>query len=129
MNETPTWRDVLDERQRAAVRFAETYVRDFHHGTVGHNDLVLIARMAQLLDQAGHAGATFVKPAREDLPLGFGKYGKQTIREILAHDPDYVDWLARESRDPEIMAAARAVLAAPPVRASAAEESTTEPPF
>jgi len=47
-----SWRQMLDERQRKAIAFAETYVRDFNHGTVGHNDLVLIARLAELLDIA-----------------------------------------------------------------------------
>jgi hypothetical protein len=36
-----SWRQKLDERQRKAIAFAEIYVRDFNHGTVGHNDLVL----------------------------------------------------------------------------------------
>ena len=36
-----SWRRMLDERQRKAIAFAETYVRDFNHGTVGHNDLLL----------------------------------------------------------------------------------------
>ena len=35
------WRQMLDERQRKAIAFAETYVRDFNHGTVGHNEMVL----------------------------------------------------------------------------------------
>lgn len=36
-----SWRQMLHERQRKAIAFAETYVGDFNHGTVGHNDLVL----------------------------------------------------------------------------------------
>jgi hypothetical protein len=47
-----TWRAQLDERQRKQIAFAEVYVAEFNHGTVGHNDLVLIAKLAELLDVA-----------------------------------------------------------------------------
>lgn len=37
--------------------FARTYYTSFHHGTDGHSRLVLIAKMAELLDdkEAAHA--------------------------------------------------------------------------
>jgi hypothetical protein len=59
---------MLDERQRKAIAFAETYVRDFNHGTVGHNDLVLIARLAELLDIATGLKET-PKPTEPAIPV------------------------------------------------------------
>jgi hypothetical protein len=43
------WRDGLDERQRAEIKLAEWYKLN-PHGTDGHNRLLLIAKMAELLD-------------------------------------------------------------------------------
>ena len=45
------WRNGLDERQRKEVEWAEKYVGEFNHGTVGHNQLVVIAKLAGLLDE------------------------------------------------------------------------------
>lgn len=44
------WLNKLDERQQKEIRFAEVYAEEFHHGTNGHNQLILIAQLAQLLD-------------------------------------------------------------------------------
>ncbi len=44
------WVNQLDERQRKEVELARVYARDFHHGTNGHNSLMLIALMADMLD-------------------------------------------------------------------------------
>lgn len=44
------WRIHFDERQRKEIAFAQLYARDFHHGTSGHNDMMIIAKMAELLD-------------------------------------------------------------------------------
>jgi hypothetical protein len=44
------WRDVLDNRQRKEVEFSESYARDYGHGTTGHNALMLIAKMSEMLD-------------------------------------------------------------------------------
>jgi hypothetical protein len=49
--EDPDWRLLLtDDRQRDELRFAETYATSFRHGTDDHHRLLLIARLAELLD-------------------------------------------------------------------------------
>ena len=42
----------LDERMRKELRFAQTYAREFAHGTDGHSRLMLIAKLAQFLGEA-----------------------------------------------------------------------------
>ena len=108
-----SWRQMLDERQRKAIAFAETYVRDFNHGTVGHNDLVLIARLAELLDVAAGLKEATKPPEPANLVLTFGKYRDRRLGEVLQLDPGYVDWLAREGRDEAVRTAARSLLTAP----------------
>lgn len=44
--------DLLDERQRKELAFARLYAADFSHGTDGHNRLLLLARLADIID--GH---------------------------------------------------------------------------
>lgn len=48
----PDWRDEFkfDRRQQLEIQFAQTYVAEYNHGTTGHNQLVLIAQMSNLLD-------------------------------------------------------------------------------
>lgn len=45
------WYDHLDERQLIEVAFARTYADCYAHGTTGHTQLMLIAKLADLLDQ------------------------------------------------------------------------------
>lgn len=45
------WFDTLDERQQKEVRFAREYADRYSHGTDGHNRLLLVARLADLLDE------------------------------------------------------------------------------
>jgi len=45
------WIAQLDERQVKEVEFAETYANSFHHGTDGHHRLMLISKMAAMLDE------------------------------------------------------------------------------
>src|SRR5690242_6214769 len=40
----------LDERQRKEVSFARDYSINFNHGTDGHNRLLLIAKLADMVD-------------------------------------------------------------------------------
>jgi hypothetical protein len=47
----PQWFKQLDERQQHEVRFAQLYADTFSHGTDGHNRLLLIAKMADMLDE------------------------------------------------------------------------------
>lgn len=44
------WRDIYVDRQRRELDLAELYARDFHHGTTGHNQLMLIGSLADLID-------------------------------------------------------------------------------
>lgn len=51
--ELPThqdWQDKLTERERKEVSLARTYTRLYSHGTTGHIRLLLIAKLANLLD-------------------------------------------------------------------------------
>ena len=41
---------LLDEREQKEVRFARLYARDFAHGTDGHSRIMLIAKMAYILE-------------------------------------------------------------------------------
>lgn len=47
----PQWFDEFDERQQQQIRFSRLYAREFHHGANGHNDMMIIAKMAELLDE------------------------------------------------------------------------------
>ena len=47
------WFGHLDDRQQSQVRFAIIYARDFHHGADGHNNMMIIAKMAELLGGIG----------------------------------------------------------------------------
>lgn len=49
---TKQWREELDERQHKELAFAEVYASAFAHGTDGHHRLLLIAKLAHLLDVA-----------------------------------------------------------------------------
>ncbi|MGB1286095.1 MAG: hypothetical protein ACPG7F_06145 [Aggregatilineales bacterium] len=46
-----TWTDELTEREQKEVEFALLYAANFQHGTAGHNRLMLIAKLANLLNQ------------------------------------------------------------------------------
>jgi hypothetical protein len=45
------WREIFDDRQQKEIALAEIYARDFAHGTTGHNALLVIAKMAAMLDK------------------------------------------------------------------------------
>jgi hypothetical protein len=44
------WQKLLDERQKKELDLAILYAHDFHHGTTGHNQLMLIAALAEMLN-------------------------------------------------------------------------------
>lgn len=46
------WEKLLDERQLKEIHFARLYAAEFHHGTDGHNRLLLIDLLAKILDRA-----------------------------------------------------------------------------
>lgn len=45
------WRSGLDERQQKEVYLAQVYASSFAHGTNGHNQYMLIAKLAGMLDE------------------------------------------------------------------------------
>lgn len=47
----PVWFEKFDERQQQQIRFSRLYAREFHHGANGHNDMMIIAKMAELMDE------------------------------------------------------------------------------
>jgi hypothetical protein len=44
------WLDALDDRQQKEVEFSRVYTSMYHHGTDGHHRMMLIDRLAKLLD-------------------------------------------------------------------------------
>lgn len=58
MTTEETWMDKLDDRSRKEVELARLYAKDFHHGTAGHNGYMLIAKLAELLDEAEKEAAS-----------------------------------------------------------------------
>lgn len=104
------WREQLDEKQRKEVAWAETYQTQFQHGTTGHNQLMLIARLVHMLDVAAGLAEEPAEPEPKGLVLTFGKYNGRTLGEVLELDPDYAEWLSREARDGAIRTAARRLI-------------------
>ena len=45
------WMNELTEREAKEVAFAVMYFNQFNHGTTGHNQLVLIAKLAEMLNR------------------------------------------------------------------------------
>lgn len=54
------WQKLLDERQKKELDLAILYARDFHHGTTGHNQLMLIAMLAEMLNRVEGNGTDIV---------------------------------------------------------------------
>jgi hypothetical protein len=44
------WYDNFDERQNKQIMFSRVYAADFAHGADGHNNMLIVAKMADLLD-------------------------------------------------------------------------------
>ena len=40
----------FSERDLKEIAFSRLYTQDFNHGTIGHNDMLIIARLADLLE-------------------------------------------------------------------------------
>ena len=124
-----TWRDLLDDRQQKEIAFSELYATEYKHGTTSHNQYVLIARLALLLDVAAGTKELPRPPTGGELVLTFGKYRDRSLAEIWMTDPGYVEWLAREGRDPEVREAAQALLAPAPDAAPATDTESGDLPF
>jgi hypothetical protein len=56
------WAAALDTRMRQHADFARLYARSFAHGAPGHLDLMLIAAMAQMLDNSFYRGSFTAAP-------------------------------------------------------------------
>jgi len=64
------WRDSFDERQRKQIEWARLYAKDFAHGADGHNAMMIISKMAQMLDDLEGAGVTNALPVSPfDIPI------------------------------------------------------------
>lgn len=116
---TENWRELLDEKQRKEIAWASTYATDFGHGTVGHNQLLLIAHLAGLLDQLARDGVLSrpEPPLSAEIVLNFGKYTGKTLGQIHAIDSDYVRWLSEKARDDDVRQAALELLGQATLRA------------
>lgn len=55
------WQSLLDQRQRDEVALARFYAQSTKHGTDGHNRLMLLAAMADMLDDAEDRARNRVK--------------------------------------------------------------------
>lgn len=120
----PNWAEqMLDERQQKEVALARLYTSTFNHGTTGHAQLVLIARLAELLDTAT-AGQALEPPKPADMVLSFGIHSGKTLGWLAENKLSYLEWLAREARDEKVKAAAIEVY-----NARFEPKTEEEPPF
>jgi hypothetical protein len=68
---TKKWWDKFDERQQKQIDFARVYAHQFGHGADGHNNMLIISKMADeldalyLLSQATYAKAVTDKEIAE----------------------------------------------------------------
>lgn len=50
--EQPRWLLLFEpQRQRPEIEFNRVYAEHYHHGTAGHNERLIMARLARLLDE------------------------------------------------------------------------------
>ncbi len=64
MGDGPSWlRDFFDERQIQEVEFCLVYVRQFRHGTDGHNGRIVLAKLARLIHLIDEIDPDVVKDA------------------------------------------------------------------
>lgn len=45
-----TWKIQLTDRERKEVEFCQEYAQNFNHGTDGHSRMLLVARLAQIIE-------------------------------------------------------------------------------
>jgi hypothetical protein len=50
VTDRPEWQANLPVREIAEIAFAREYAKNYRHGTTGHNQLMLISKMAGLID-------------------------------------------------------------------------------
>lgn len=51
MKEAIEWYKLLTEREQKEVDFAGLYATEYNHGTAGHNRLILIFKLAEILSE------------------------------------------------------------------------------
>lgn len=56
-----TWKVQLTDRERKEVEFCQQYAQNFNHGTDGHSRMLVVARLAQIID-----GLIDTQPAQVD---------------------------------------------------------------
>lgn len=57
MSSTPKWEsDFFEDTAIAEIHFARLYVKSFKHGTLNHNALVIIERLADIIDRMEQYG-------------------------------------------------------------------------
>lgn len=47
----PEWLSLLTDREKDEVKLAQLYAKEFNHGTDGHNRLILIAKLVDIINQ------------------------------------------------------------------------------
>ena len=76
------WRKQFDDRQIKEIVFSIYYATEFAHGTDGHNAKMIIAKMAQLLDNQYIEIKKREDPGAEELEIlareAYHAYGKST---------------------------------------------------
>ena len=79
------WLSNFDEREQSEIEFSQFYFDKFNHGTTGHNDKVIIAKMAKLLDAIqgdfGNLYYEIQQPASQSKSI----YYCHKIASLLAH--------------------------------------------
>jgi hypothetical protein len=71
------WRDELQltDRERKEVSFCKIYAKHFAHGSTGHNSMLLVAKLAEHLDQRDYV-SPYPTPAPEKEREGETDSGK-----------------------------------------------------
>lgn len=50
-DQEPEWMKDLTERERKEIEFCRVYADSFNHGTDGHTRLLMVAKLAKMLDE------------------------------------------------------------------------------
>lgn len=72
------WRSKFDERQLKEIDFAVLYAEKFAHGTDGHNAKMIIAKMADMLEEihfvlvSAEAGSESAERTRKEIAKVIG---------------------------------------------------------
>lgn len=50
------WLTLFSDRETKEILFAQLYAKDFNHGTTGHNQLLVIAKLCEMLTRIEESG-------------------------------------------------------------------------